>query len=57
MRRLKYKTELVDGVKIALTKCDRGILIGTGDCMGCSYCYEHKPWDKIVMCRKKSKKK
>ncbi len=56
MDEVKYKTIQSDGVTISITPCTRlkrkGVLVGTGECMACSYCYDVDRKEKIVKCRK-----
>ncbi len=57
MEKVEYKTRQSNGVRISTTECTRlrrkGILVGTRECMACSYCYDVDQKKKFVVCRKK----
>jgi len=57
MDKVNYKTRHSNGVRISTTLCTRlkrtGVLVGTGECMACSYCYDVDGNKKFVLCRKK----
>ena len=56
MEKVKYEIKKIRGVKISTTLCTRlkrvGVLVGTGECMACSYCYGVKKDEQSVSCRK-----
>jgi len=56
MTTIEYKTKQSNEVRISITECTRlkrkGVLVGTRDCMACSYCYDVNRIKKYVVCKK-----
>lgn len=56
MDKVHFKTKNSEGVRISITECTRrktaGILVGTAQCMACSYCYDVNRAKKYVVCKK-----
>ena len=56
MNLVPYETENKRGVRLSITRCDRlkykKRLVGTRQCIACSYCYDIDSENKLVRCRK-----
>lgn len=59
MDKVPYETTTFLNVIVTTTECTRlkrkGVLVGSGDCCACSYCYDIDRNTKIVTCKKKIK--
>lgn len=56
MDKVNFKTTTINGVRISETICTRRtgfLLVGTGNCCGCSYCYNIDLEKQTISCLKK----
>lgn len=59
MDKVPYETTTFLNVMVTITECTRlkrkVVLVGSGDCCACSYCYDINRNTKMVTCKKKVK--